>query len=49
MRGIFARVRAKKIASAVYARIAANQGLLLTSQCEMKIVPSPPKGGILIF
>jgi len=40
---------AKKIASAVSARIAANQGLLLTLHCEMKIVPSPPQGGILIF
>jgi hypothetical protein len=40
---------AKKFAAAVYPRIAGNHGLLLTSQCEMKIVPLPPKGGILIF
>jgi len=49
MRGIFARVPFEKIDVATLARFAANHGLLLTLRCEMKIVISPPRGGILIF
>jgi len=39
----------KKIYAAMLARIAANDRLLLTLRCEMKIVILPPRGGILIF